>query len=93
MSDFYHSNHIRKTRRERPCCWCGEQIPKGSEAWSIRGSRDGDFWADHMHEECMQAQRRCTMREHYELLDGWEFGEFCRGMTPGEAAAERRGES
>ena len=93
MSDFCSSNHIRRTRRERPCCWCGEQIPAGGEAWSIRGSHDGEFWAWHMHAECMQAQRRCTSSERDELQDGWEFGEFGRGMTPGEAAAERRGDT
>lgn len=93
MSDFCVSNHIRRTRRERRCCWCGEQIPKGSEAWSIRGSRDGEFWQWHMHAECMEAQRRCTSSELDELLDGWDFGVFRRGMTPGEGSAERRGES
>lgn len=93
MSDFCSSNHIRKTRRERPCCWCGEQIPRGSEAWSIRGSRDGEFWADHMHAECYAAHQRCDSDERDELRDGWEFGEFRRGMTPGEATAKRRGES
>jgi len=85
MSDFCSLTHIKKTRRERICDWCGESIPAGSTAWKTAGCNQGEFWKGHLHPECVEANQRLTPAERDELRDGWEPGEFMRGMTPRES--------
>ena len=82
MSDFCRDYPVYRTRIERPCCWCGETIPKGSSAQRWAGHHHGDFWAGYMHPECDAAYRRTGIDD---IEDGWTEGEFSRGMTPREA--------
>lgn len=89
MSDFCSLTHIQKTRRERICDWCGEAISIGSTAWKAAGCVDGEFWKSHLHPECIEANQRLTQTERDELQDGWEPGEFTRGMTPRESRGKR----
>lgn len=89
MSDFCSLTHIKKTRRERSCDWCGESIPAGSAAWKTAGCNQGKFWKAYWHPECVEANQRLTQAERDELQDDWEPGEFTRGMTPREARGKR----
>lgn len=85
MGSFSALRYIKKTRRDCSCCWCGEMIFKASTAWKMTGNHDGKFFADYLHPECLEANQRLTSAERDELCDGWEDGEFQRGMTPRES--------
>ena len=89
MTDFCSDHPVKKTRGDHTCCWCGETIPSDSPAKRWAGRHNGDFWSGYMHPECDAAYMRT---DNDELDDGWNEGEFRRGMTPSESGKAERAE-
>lgn len=76
---FHSSIQIRKTRKRRPCQWCGESIDAGAAAWKHSGVWDGDFYHGYTHPECETAMLSKEGRDATE--DGYMPGEFKRGTA------------
>jgi hypothetical protein len=74
VSDFGEIR-IVKTRKDRRCEWCGEDIPKGSTVPYFGGMWDGDWQSWHMHPECREAS---TLDRSY-MEDGFSPYEHARG--------------
>lgn len=74
---------IKCTRKEHPCTWCNERIPKGSAAQSFATVWEGDFNSGHFHPECAAAVDAVAARDGY-----WECcGDEARGRTDGDRRA------
>ncbi len=63
------------------CCgWCGWQIKEGEKAISRAYKWEGDFHYEHQHPECYRAM----IASSGDIEDGYEVGQFERGMTAQE---------
>ena len=72
-----NSNQV-VVRKDHKCCWCGEGIPRRSNALSISSTFDDRIGRDWMHLECDEARGRLDWSDYQ---DGYEFGIFVRGQT------------
>jgi hypothetical protein len=76
VGDFGEMRSV-KTRRDCRCEWCGEDIPKGSDAQYF-GGRWQDEWQNwHIHPECYKA----SILERTYMEDGFSPYEHERGTT------------
>jgi hypothetical protein len=44
----------------------------------------------HWHDECRAAAARMSASDREDCFDGWDAGDFDRGMTPSETGTKRR---
>ena len=82
MSDTFHEQSVKASRKIRRCDWCGELIQIGQPYESYRWRDGSDGGTVMMHPECLQAMGR-TSREEGGWID-WEQGENRRGESWGE---------
>lgn len=54
MSDFFNDPTQHRSRRNRPCIYCGEPINKGDVYTNQTGRYDGEWQTNHYHQECFQ---------------------------------------
>ena len=52
MSDFHGDPKECKSRKPKPCIWCGEAISKGEAQVVQRGCFDGRMYTNYYHPEC-----------------------------------------
>ena len=55
--DFQNERIIKKPRKQKRCYWCNEWCEIGQERVNITGVWDSDFFSNHYHPECLQANR------------------------------------
>ena len=87
---FSESRRIKRTTKPHHCCWCAEPIPVGSSLWLATAADDQGLSSSYWHDECHEAASRMSRLDREDCLDGWEPGDFDRGMTPSETGAKRR---
>lgn len=80
MGSDYVELESKEVRVRKPhcCTWCGESIPKHSQAISTSCVFDDRLQRDWMHRECTEARKRVDWSYY---PDGFEFGVFVRGET------------
>jgi hypothetical protein len=71
----YHRPVIRK---DHPCWWCGETIPKGDRCARWVWAEDGSFSTVRVHLECEAAW---NVLNDENFGDGVYFAEHCRGCV------------
>jgi rubrerythrin len=64
MSDFISSKHIKKTRKEHKCAYCGRKIDIGESCANWVGKFDGYF-------ECLYGCQTCHELRDYFSDDGY----------------------
>ena len=90
MSDTFHEQSVKASRKVRRCDWCGELIQIGQPYESYRWRDGSDGGTVVMHPECRQAMGR-TSDEEGGWID-WDRGENVRGKSWGEMdLAEKTG--
>ena len=82
MSDTFHEQSVKASRKVRRCDWCGELIQIGQPFESYRWRDGSDGGTVVMHPECREAMHR-TSREDGGWID-WQQGENRRGESWGE---------
>jgi hypothetical protein len=80
VSDFGEIRTV-KTRKDRRCEWCGEDIPKGSTVTYFGGMWDGDWQSWHMHPECHKSA------DLYDFIDGFTPFENKRGRDDAKGSS------
>lgn len=91
MSDTFHEQSVKASRKARRCDWCGELINIGQSYESYRWRDGSDGGTVVMHPECLQAMERTSREEGGWWID-WDRGENVRGKSWGEMdAAEKTG--
>ena len=92
MSDTFHEQSVKASRKTRRCDWCGELIEIGQPYESYRWRDGSDGGTVLMHPECLQAMGR-TSREEGGWID-WDRGGNVRGKSWSEMdAAEKNARS
>ena len=87
---FTESRRVSRTKRHHRCCWCAELIPAGSAVWRDTAADDDGLFSIYWHDECHAAASRMSTADREDCYNGWEPGDFDRGMTPTETDAKRR---
>ena len=87
---FTESRRIKRTTKPHCCCWCAEPIPAGSAVWRDTIADSQGLCSNHWHDECHAAASRMSRLDREDCYDGWEPGDFGRGMTPSETGEKRR---
>ena len=87
---FTESRRVQRTAKPHRCCWCAEPIPAGSSVWRDTVADGQGLSSHHWHDECHAAAARMSKRDREDCYDGWEPGDFDRGLTPAETGAKRR---
>lgn len=64
---FHNERHVKRTRTDRKCDWCWEDIKNGEPSVATSGTQDGDFYSCRYHPECNDAMNRFA---HEALLCG-----------------------
>ena len=78
MSETFHHNSVKRSRKERQCDWCAEKIEIGQPNESYRWSDGSDGGTVRMHPECYAAMlAKCHIEPDLE----WSPGDFVRGST------------
>ena len=78
MSETFHHNSVKRSRKERQCDWCAEKIEVGQPKESYRWADGSDGGTVRMHPECYDAMReKCQIEPDLE----WSPGDFVRGST------------
>jgi hypothetical protein len=91
VSDTFHEQSVKASRKARRCDWCGELINIGQSYESYRWRDGSDGGTVVMHPECLQAMERTSREEGGWWID-WDRGENVRGKSWGEMdAAEKTG--
>ena len=78
MSETFHHNSVKRSRKERRCDWCAEKIEIGQAYESYRWADGSDGGTVRMHPECYEAMGKVCKLEP-DLL--WSPGDFVRGST------------
>lgn len=55
---FCREIRVKRTRKKRPCDWCGEKINQGDASVTTSGIFEGDFFSVRYHPECNAAAYR-----------------------------------
>ena len=63
MSDTFHEQSVKASRKVRRCDWCGELINIGQSYESYRWRDGSDGGTVVMHPECLQAMGRTSDEE------------------------------
>ena len=84
MSDTFHEQSVKASRKVRRCDWCGELIQIGQPYESYRWRDGSDGGTVTMHPECLQAMER-TYREEGGWWIDWDLWENHRGKSWREA--------
>ena len=87
---FTESRRVKRTRQQHRCCWCAEPIPVGSAVWRDTVADSQGLCSYHWHNECHAAASRMSTADREDCLDGWDEGEFDRGLTPTQTRKQRR---
>ena len=87
---FSESRRVQRTKRHHRCCWCAESIPAGSSVWRHTVANEQELLSGYWHDECHAAAARMSKSDREDCYDGWDAGDFDRGMTPTETDAKRR---
>jgi hypothetical protein len=87
---FSESRRVQRTRRPHRCCWCAESIPAGSGVWRNTVADPQGLYTHYWHDECHNAASCMSKSDREDCYDGWNAGDFDRGMTPTETDAKRR---
>jgi hypothetical protein len=90
MMAFTESRRVRRTKKPHRCCWCAEPIPAGSSVWRDTAANEQGLFSGYWHDECYAAASRMSTSDREDCYDGWDAGDFDRGMTPSETGAKRR---
>lgn len=83
MSDTFHHNTVKRSRKRRQCSWCAEMVEVGCPYTSYEFRDCGDHGYVCLHPECLVAME--IVAEHE---GGWfEFmpGDFRRGCSCGNS--------
>lgn len=80
MGDFIDIATV-KVRKDHKCKWCGEPIPKGTQASYTSGMWQGDWQNRHMHLECEDAYSAAIRRDPYWAEEGFDPYMFKRGTS------------
>ena len=78
MSETFHHNSVKRSRKERHCDWCAEMIEIGQPYESYRWRESGDCYTVCMHPECFVAMSRASRLDPRMV---WSPGDFARGST------------
>ena len=87
---FTESRRVSRTKCQHRCCWCAELIPVGSAVWRDTVADYRGLCAQYWHDECHAAASRMSKSDREDCFDGWDAGDFERGMTPTETGEKRR---
>jgi hypothetical protein len=69
MEYYGFVSKIVKAQKNHICEWCGEDIPKGTDAWYRKYKWDGRFISAHQHKKCFSAMNRSDV--YLITLDEW----------------------
>ena len=78
MSETFHHNSVKRSRKERHCDWCAEKIEVGQPNESYCWADGGDCHSVYMHPECYEAMRQACRLDPNIV---WSPGDFVRGST------------
>ena len=87
---FTESRRVKRTTKPHHCCWCAELIPAGSAVWRDTVADSQGLSSSHWHDECHAAASRMSRSDREDYLDGWDAGDFDRGLTPTQTRKRRR---
>jgi hypothetical protein len=77
VSVIFHVQDVKRSRKRRRCCWCGESVEVGHPYMSYRYREGRDHGTVTLHPECRAAQREVAEIENEEFT--WSVGDFARG--------------
>lgn len=78
MSETFHHNSVKRSRKERHCDWCAQKIEVGQPYESYRWADGSDGGTVRMHPECYEAMSRASRLDPHMV---WSPGDFVRGST------------
>jgi hypothetical protein len=82
MAETFHHISIKRARKLRRCCWCGELIEIGApyEQWRYKDHRV--IGTVRMHTGCEAAYRALLLQARTEgFAFTWSIGDFKRGIV------------